>query len=52
MKKKESLFWIVTILILATLSIITITYFRGPKRLKLENNTVNKTINWNEIHNK
>ncbi|MDD3304379.1 MAG: hypothetical protein PHP54_05615 [Clostridia bacterium] len=49
MKKNERLFWIVSILVLVTLSILIITYFRGPKNLKVETRDYNN-INWNEIH--
>ena len=48
MKKNEKVFWIVTILILIVLSIMTISYFRGPKRLEIENKD-NGIVDWDNV---
>ena len=48
MKKNEKFFWIVSILILIVLSILTIFYFRGPKRLEIENKD-NEIVDWDNI---
>ena len=49
MKKNEKVFWIVTILILIVLGIMTISYFRGPKRLEIENKD-NGIVDWDNVN--
>lgn len=48
MKKNEKIFWIVSILGLIILSIMTISYFRGPKKLEIQNKD-NGIVDWNNI---